>query len=317
MSKDVLIKLRGKDFVPISVVANALFDGWNSLDVAAALKKIVTDDATPLTMGDEFGTLEPASVEARDWAIYYLRKCVEKPRLFSSRRVNTKVGWSGVDIANNKFILALLPSAQDGAEQIVGWYDQILDASYWLVRTQVTAREAATLLCNQNPLDDSSDPLLLSTDETNPLDFKRLLRVFNEAAELDVKPRTLMLWLDLANQNGLKYHSWIDEYIAAVETTKGAQGLAPPQLSTEGHSIVKPSETSAERNARLLKRHRELTGLGDKAPTKTVAKEEGCSTSLVRAKIRQAKNIEKESSDSNYSLAGQLKKLPTQKTRKR
>ena len=232
MSKDVLNELRGKDFVPISVVAAALFDGWNRFDVAAALKAVVTDDTTPLMIVDEFGTPEAATDAARDWAIKYLHKCVQKPRLFTSTRVNAKVGWRGVDIANNKYILALLPSAQGEAEERIGWHDAILDASLYFGRRQVTAGEAATLLCNQNPLDDRSDPLLLSTDETNPLDFKRLVRVFNEAPELDAKPRTLMQWLDLAKQNGLKYHSWIDDYISAVERTKGARGLAPLQPST-------------------------------------------------------------------------------------
>ena len=207
--EEVINELRGIDFVPINIVASALYDGWNRLDVAAALYKVLKDESIKLKQLTPFGCPENASEEAKTWAINYLKKCAQKPRLISANRVKPVVGWMGKDIANNKYFLALCPTPQ---EQCIAWHDATLDAAFWLERNKITPHEAATLLCRQNPLDDSNDPLLISTDETTPADFKRLLRVFQDE---NCEGQALLEWLDVAKSSNLKYHSWIDEYLAA------------------------------------------------------------------------------------------------------
>ena len=117
---------------------------------------------------------------------------------------------------------APISTTQDSAEAKIGWYNATLDASFWLSRKGLTALEAATLLCQQNPHDDKCDPLLISTDETTPNDFKRLLRVFEDDAKQEAQPRKLTYWLSIAKTEGLKYHSWIDDYLAAIDTVNPA-----------------------------------------------------------------------------------------------
>lgn len=110
----------------------------------------------------------------------------------------------------------LFKESEEGKAVIcIGWHDAELSAAMWFGVKSLAPREAAMLLCRQNPLDKSSDPLNVSTDETTPDDFNWLVRVFEDVAT-DGKPRRLTQWLSEAQCKGLKYHSWIDEYIAAV-----------------------------------------------------------------------------------------------------
>lgn len=102
------------------------------------------------------------------------------------------------------------------AEHLIAWYDNTLDASLWFGLASTTPREAAMLLCQFNPHDSQPDPLEVFNTETYPDDYKRLMRVFEDVANAESKPRPLMLWLAIAKDKGLKYHSWIDEYLAAM-----------------------------------------------------------------------------------------------------
>ena len=64
---------------------------------------------------------------------------------------------------------------KQAAEELVAWYAVTLDAMTWWGLGSVTPREAAMLLCRVNPHDDKLDPLVITSDETAPDDFKRLL----------------------------------------------------------------------------------------------------------------------------------------------
>jgi len=100
-------------------------------------------------------------------------------------------------------------------EHRTGWYDATLDADMWFGLASPTPREAAMVLCQFNPHDDNCDPTTITTDETGPEDFKRLLRVFEDLEKVEPKARTLRQWLAIAREKGLKYHSWIDAYALA------------------------------------------------------------------------------------------------------
>lgn len=115
-----------------------------------------------------------------------------------------------------------------GTDSLVDWYNNTLSASMWFGLQSVAPREAAMLLCQFNPNDEQYEPLKVFNTETGPGDYRRLLRVFEDIANADSKPRALMQWLGVAKDKGLKYHSWVDEYLAAIETVKSAQSEKSP-----------------------------------------------------------------------------------------
>jgi hypothetical protein len=114
------------------------------------------------------------------------------------------------------------------AEDLVAWYAVTLDAMTWWGLGSVTPREAAMLLCRLNPHDDNLDPLIITTEETAPKDFKNLLRVFEDGEQGQSQARTLIDWHDLARNKRLRYHSWIDAFRQAV--TEIAQATDTPAL---------------------------------------------------------------------------------------
>lgn len=130
---------------------------------------------------------------------------------------------------------APISTTSDAAEAKIGWYDATLNASFWLARNDLTPLEAATLLCQQNPHDDRNAPSLTSTDVTAPDDFKKLLRTFVEA-ERDGQYRTLKDWLSIAKDESLKYHPWIDGYLAANDVVKSTQ--REPSTSGDGSNLA-------------------------------------------------------------------------------
>jgi hypothetical protein len=97
---------------------------------------------------------------------------------------------------------------------------QKIDIDYWLARSGLSAREAAMLLCQFSPFDETcetggtNDPDKTATDETGPEDFKRLLRAFEESAPVEKKIR-LCEWHTIAKNEGQKHHSWIDRHMIA------------------------------------------------------------------------------------------------------
>lgn len=110
------------------------------------------------------------------------------------------------------------------SQNTVDWHDNHLGAAMWFRRHSIKPSEAAMLLCQFNPHDDRCDPLEDFNTETGPADYKRLLRVFEDESQ----PRTLMQWIAVAQDNGLKYHSWIDGYVnAAMQGQKDAETATP------------------------------------------------------------------------------------------
>ncbi len=111
------------------------------------------------------------------------------------------------------------------------------------------------LLCRFNPLDKNCDPLNDSTDETSPENYKLLLRVLEDVAKAASHDRTLIQWLAVTKDKGLKYHSWIDEYQEAVRLTtstdeetpiKNVASGAPDKKASTHRSITKREILSVE-----------------------------------------------------------------------
>jgi hypothetical protein len=120
------------------------------------------------------------------------------------------------EIDSTAAISDITQTPEQQAEQRIAWYDVTLNASLWMARKNISPHDAAMLLCRLDPLDSDSDPLLISTDKTTPDDFKRLLLVFNDEGG-DGRP--LVDWLEIAKDSGLKFHSWITDYLSAKTLT--------------------------------------------------------------------------------------------------
>ena len=131
-------------------------------------------------------------------------------------------------------------------EYMVGWYDATLDAGMWFGLASLTPREAAMMLCQFNPHNDSYDPLTCNNLETNPDDFKRLLRVFDDEQKVEPKARNLRQWLATAHDRRLKYHSWIDAYALARDEESPVDSCSEdnaPNLDGDGTAAIEEPKT--------------------------------------------------------------------------
>ena len=107
-------------------------------------------------------------------------------------------------------------SVADASIYAHAWYDSTLNAASWWVADDVTAEEAALLLCEFDPHKvAAADADKVTTSQTDPEDFLILRRVFEGIGRTNNEPRSLNQWRLLAIERGLKYHSWIDDYAAA------------------------------------------------------------------------------------------------------
>ena len=107
-------------------------------------------------------------------------------------------------------------------EHTTGWYDCTMNAAMWLKRASVKPDEAAMLLWRLDPLErdwqgNTPDPerTYVDGDETSPDHYRAIKRAFEDVAETEPKPRTLLDWRDVAKREGLRHHQWIDEYVQA------------------------------------------------------------------------------------------------------
>lgn len=121
----------------------------------------------------------------------------------------------------------------------ISWYDEVLDAKFWIDRVRLSSTEAATLLCAQNPGDATCNPRELSTDETSPKDFARLVRAFEELEQTQPRDRSLYEWFISAQAQKLKYHSWIDKYL---EAAGGSSQEDQAQHQGEAEAVTQESE---------------------------------------------------------------------------
>lgn len=151
----------------------------------------------------------------------------------------------------------------EGPDGIVGWWDYTMDADFWWKQPSVSAQEAALLLCQLNPNHDNLTPDGTQNGETGPQEYKKLLRTFEGLQLVQHAHRTLQQWIFLARSNGLKYHSWIDDYLLALDDLKsGQQGgaLLPNEgadasgaTPREGAPIeLAPVQRTAAQNSAIL-----------------------------------------------------------------
>ncbi len=128
---------------------------------------------------------------------------------------------------------------QQQRDQIINWYNETLDADLFWKMPDVDPKVAATILCGQNPLDPKVSPDTTTTGdgESTPEDYRRLLAFFQSVAATDKQARTLVQWRDIARENALKCHSWIDEYALTMPSEDGGEAAPAPTVGN-GETIV-------------------------------------------------------------------------------
>ena len=117
-------------------------------------------------------------------------------------------------------------SAEEAAYRLLGWFDKMLSAAHWFGLKNVAPIEAAMLLCQFNPSTNGFDVAeRMTNDETNPQNLIELRRRLEDLAQSEPRARSLRDWLGIAKELKLRHHSWIDQYLAAVEiVAKGQPG---------------------------------------------------------------------------------------------
>ena len=143
---------------------------------------------------------------------------------------------------------------EEDREQLIGWYDSMVKASYWLGLARIKAAEAAQLLACCDPLAKSAGWLDITSPNMAPDDRRALLRGFEDVGG----EQSLKAWLQLAKDRGWRYDPWIDEYISAA-----GERLPEPDLRNT------QSETTIERQAR---RHQMCIDAGLTMPTNDYAR---------------------------------------------
>lgn len=142
-----------------------------------------------------------------------------------------------------------------GREHKTGWYDATMNAALWLKRASVKPDEAAMLLWRLDPLErdwqgNPPDPerTFVDGNEASPDYYRALKRAFEDVAETDPKPRTLLDWRDVAKREGLRYHEWIDEYeqarIEELPADVGSEGAAVEVGAGATAAIEEPETTN-------------------------------------------------------------------------
>ena len=136
---------------------------------------------------------------------------------------------------------------QEQADGHRGWYDETMDADHWFSLADVEPVNAAMLLCQFNPNDDTLAAAELSTnDETGPRDLVKLRQKLEDLRlATEPRPRTLADWLGVVRQLKLKHHSWIDTYVAAVGIQVAETLGGPPEAVSMLPPVAEPAPAGA------------------------------------------------------------------------
>lgn len=124
------------------------------------------------------------------------------------------------------------------AQFMRGWFEGLLDAQFWFNLPSLTQQQAAMLLCQLNPHEeDPSVGLNHWNGETGSNEYKRMVSSFDALARTLPSVRTLAQWKQYADNQDLKYHSWINLFPDAVDSVQSgaasvmAEIKCKPQLA--------------------------------------------------------------------------------------
>jgi hypothetical protein len=125
-----------------------------------------------------------------------------------------------------------------------------MDATFWWNLPSVTVEQATMLLMCINPNETTKeDAELISTDETKPQDFKKILTAFEALRSENTQLRKLSDWSQEAKKLKLKTHSWFEKWESfhknamrainiSSNTTNSQNGISTSQVITAFESIT-------------------------------------------------------------------------------
>lgn len=172
----------------------------------------------------------------------------------------------------------------------VHWYNATLDAEHWFSLPVVSPEQAALLLCQYNPNDVGTTydlALQRTNEEVGRSELMRLRQMFDAVNATAPKHRTLLDWVKLADDQKLRFHSWIKTYVSLTKigSKEGLETAGPFEVPSQALPIKNASRNSKvwtpERLAEV-KAYRDIHG------TKKAAEHFGCSPQLIRKKLPKA-----------------------------
>lgn len=150
-------------------------------------------------------------------------------------------------------------------EYCAAWIDSELRIEFWWIQNFVSAQDAATLLYGQKP-GSTETPGKSDTfndaggHETTPEDFDHLIKVFKNHERDEPAKRTMNDWFTIVEnanrqykgtlepKRGMKYHCWIDAWLA-VNTDKKTSQVLPAEPVTPEAKVVPATEMEATTEA--------------------------------------------------------------------
>ena len=122
---------------------------------------------------------------------------------------------------------------QQNTDFAVAFYSACLDLDHWTGLTAVQPLEAAMLLNNENPLSKLA--------HSGSVEIQKLLRVFEDHSAVQPARRTLLDWVQVAQERKAKHDSTVAEAVLAIA---GAAGLEIAKQPTPSKNPV--VDTSSE-----------------------------------------------------------------------
>jgi len=119
------------------------------------------------------------------------------------------------------WLLSQTDYAPEGV-RVVGWYNIQLNANFWFQRKVVSPKDAALLLCRHDPIEPAAaeDAERTTAEDVRPPvtpnEYRLLRRAFEDHLTQHPEGMGLRGWLSVAKAQGLRYHPWIDEYLAGM-----------------------------------------------------------------------------------------------------
>ena len=130
--------------------------------------------------------------------------------------------------ALEKMVANHCPSPEQKAQDVVGWFDEVIEAAHWFALNDISPADAAMLLCQHNPNEEMLAAAEQSTnDETGPRELVQLRQRFEDFSRTDPRTRSLVEWLRIARELELRHHSWAQQYIdAAARSVPSAESTS-------------------------------------------------------------------------------------------
>lgn len=123
---------------------------------------------------------------------------------------------------------------QQNTDFAVAFYSACLDLYHWTGLTAVQPLEAAMLLNNENPLSKLA--------HSGSVEIQKLLRVFEDHSAIQPARRTLLDWVQVAQERKAKHDSTVAEAVLAIAGASGVvEKTTPKTIEQTGQPASHPS----------------------------------------------------------------------------